>query len=489
MIKRIPKYLRKQLSLASYKTSDILKKAVATKKTITENFQITFLGATGTVTGSKYLLEKDDKKILIDCGLFQGLKELRLRNREPFIIPPKHLDAIILTHAHLDHSGFVPLLVKRGFKGKIYCTKATYDLCKILLPDSGYLQEEEARYARRKGYSRHKKPEPLYNQRDAEKSLRYFQTVDFKNEIDILEKFKITFHGAGHILGASSVQVKCDNKSILFSGDLGRYDAPIMYDPIQIPETDYVVVESTYGDRAHKHDSDIAGELAKVVNDTAKKGGTLVIPAFAVGRSQDILYYLYQLKKEKRIPDMPVFLDSPMSIEVTQLLYKYADKIRLTQKNCLEMYKGATFTVTTQQSKSINEYTFPKIIISASGMVTGGRILHHVRNFGTDYKNTILFVGYQAMGTRGRKILEGEREVKIHGQYYSITAKIKQITNTSAHADYKEILQWLGELKKSPTKIFVTHGEPKAAEAMKEKIKHKYKWNAITPEYQETVVL
>lgn len=489
MIKRIPKYLREQLSLASYKTSDLLKKAVSTKKTVVEGFQITFLGAVGTVTGSKYLLENRDKKILIDCGLFQGLKELRLRNREPFAIPPKHLDAIILTHAHLDHSGFIPLLVKKGFKGKIYCTKATYDLCQILLPDSGYLQEEETRYARRKGYSKHRMPQALYTQKDAEKSLKHFKTVEFGVETEILDKFKVTFYGAGHILGASSVQIKSDDKSIMFSGDLGRYDAPIMNDPVKIPHSDYLVVESTYGDREHKHDTHVDKEIASVINETAGKGGTLVIPAFAVGRSQDILYHVYKLKKDGKIPDVPVFLDSPMSIKVTNLLYKYAHKIRLTAKECLEMYKGATFTVTTQQSKSINEYTFPKIIISASGMATGGRILHHIRNFGTDYKNTILFVGYQAEGTRGRQILEGRRDIKIHGQFYSIKADIKQITNTSAHADYKEVLKWLGALDKTPTKIFVTHGEPDAANAMKEKIVKKFKWDAVTPEYKETVIL
>lgn len=450
--------------------------------------QITFLGASKTVTGSKYLLEYLDKKILVDCGLFQGVKDDRVKNRKELPIPPKRVDAIILTHAHLDHSGYIPLMVKEGFKGSIYSTKATYELCKIILPDSGYLQEEDARYMKKKHVSKHENPEPLYTEEDAEKSLKNFKVVRFNDKIKIDSNISFEINPAGHILGAGIVSVFLGDNKIVFSGDLGRTNDEILYDPAKVESANYILCESTYGDRVHK-DTDRKSDLAEIINKTVNRGGNLVIPAFAVGRTQLLLYYIYQLKKEKKIPSIPIFVDSPMSIKVTNLLDDFANEHKLTEKECLEIYDDTKFTTTVEQSKRIFEYNVPSVIISASGMMTGGRILHHIAHYGPDNKNTILLVGYQAVGTRGRALQEGRNELRIHGQVVKVNAEVTKLENMSAHADSNEIMDWLKGFKEKPNKLFVIHGEEKSSNALAERVISELDWNVEVPEYLQITQL
>jgi metallo-beta-lactamase family protein len=453
--------------------------------------KLTFLGATGTVTGSRYLLEDDGRKFLIDCGLFQGLKELRLRNWEAFSILPSSIDAILLTHAHLDHSGFIPKLVREGFRGPVYCSAATFDLCSILLPDSGYLQEEDAARANRHSYSKHKPALPLYTQQDAKKCLEQFRPVDYATPHRLSDFLEVSFHRAGHILGASCVHISDGSSSILFSGDLGRLNDPVMKAPVQMQGADYVVVESTYGGRLHGK-SDPAEDLEQIVNRTVRRGGSLIIPAFAVGRAQMIMYYLHRLKAEKRIPGrLPVYLDSPMAINATELLHKYPNDHRLTEGLCKDVCDAAQYVQTTEESKQLddNAANMPCVIISASGMATGGRILHHLKRFMGDARNTILLAGYQAAGTRGDRLARGEKEIKIHGQMRPVRAEVVRLDNMSAHADYAEVLKWMGSFKIRPRKVFVTHGESSAAQSLAEKIRAQYGWDAVVPEYtqQETL--
>lgn len=454
-------------------------------KKFIDDFQITFLGAAKTVTGSKYLLEKGKTKILLDCGLFQGLKELRLRNWSALPVNPKTLDAVILTHAHLDHSGYLPLLVKNGFRGKVYCTEATFDLCKILLPDSGFLQEEDARYAKKHEFSKHKNPKPLYTQKDAVNTFKYFHTVNFNEEIKINDDFSFSIVRAGHIIGAGSVLVKSQNKSILFSGDLGRPNSPIVHNPAKIPHADYIVVESTYGDRLHT-DTNPEEDLADIINKTVAKGGKIIMPAFSVGRTQKILYYINRLKNRGQIPDLTVFLDSPMSVKVTQLIDDYVEEEKLSREEYQDIYKSAKFCITREQSKRIATIPGPCIIISASGMATGGRVLHHIANFGTKPNSTIVFAGYQAEGTRGRDLVDGKRDVKIHGNIVHVRAKIETLANMSDHADCKEILEWLKAMPNPPKKVFVTHGEVSASQGLAKQIEEKLGWKTEIPEYLET---
>jgi len=450
--------------------------------------KLTFLGATGTVTGSKYLLADGNKKILIDCGLFQGQKELRLRNWEKPPVDPRNLSAILLTHAHLDHSGYIPKMVKGGFKGPIYCSEATFDLCKILLPDSGHIQEEDAEQANRYGYSKHKPALPLYTEQDARACLQYFKPVDFGQSHRLSDDLSFTLHRAGHILGASFIRVSDGGgTSILFSGDIGRFNDPVMKDPAQIQDVDYLVVESTYGDRLHdKHDP--AEDIEKIVNETAARGGTVIIPAFAVGRAQSIMYYIHKLKTENRIPaNMPVYLDSPMAVNASNLLCKHLNDHRMPRGLCMDVCGIATYTRTPAESKAINQTNnIPKIVISASGMATGGRVLHHLKHYIGDPRNTVLLAGYQAAGTRGDRLARGEKEIKIHGQMWPVRAQIVRMDNMSAHADYSEILKWMGNFRQPPRKIFVTHGEPVAAASLQKKIIEKYGWNAVVPTYLQT---
>jgi len=444
-----------------------------------------FLGAAGTVTGSKYLLTTPHKKILVDCGLFQGLKNLRLRNWEALPFYPNKIDALLVTHAHIDHTGYIPLLVKQGFRGPIYCSEATFELCKILLRDSGMLQEEEAAFANKYGFSKHNPALPLYTLKDAEASFNYFHPLPFNTPFDLGTNIHFSFLPAGHILGASFIRLTDGKISLLFSGDIGRFHDVIMNPPTPVTQADYLVLESTYGDRKHSED-DPKEIIRNVVLQTTKQGGTLVIPSFAVGRAQTILYLLSLLRQEKAIPPIPIYVDSPMSTNVTKLYCQFSQEHNLPHDRCIDMCKIAHFVNTPQESKELDLNMAPKIIITASGMATGGRVLHHLKAFIGDPKNTIFFIGFQAAGTRGASLVGGAKEIKIHGQYFSVKAKIIHGDSFSAHADYTEILTWLKNLKSPPKEIFLTHGEPTQSDALRLRIQDAFKFNCIVPEYLQT---
>lgn len=444
--------------------------------------KLTFLGGVGTVTGSKYLLETKNKRILIDCGLFQGRKELRLRNWAPLPIEPKSIDVVLVTHAHIDHTGYIPLLVKNGFKGHIYATKATIDLCKILLPDSGHLQEEDARRANKYGYTKHAPALPLYTIDDALRALTHFKAVNFGTPLQLHNDFQATWIRAGHILGASMIHCKTHDTRILFSGDLGRLNDPIMNAPEPIEDTDYLVIESTYGDRLHEL-SNPTKKIAQIINRTINRSGTILIPSFAVGRTQLILYYLYQIKTTGQIPDIPIYLDSPMAIDATTIMSHYPTEHHLSKETYKRICQIATYVNTPEESKWIDAQVFPKIIISASGMATGGRILHHLKVFAPDSRNTIMLTGFQAAETRGASILNGLPEVKIHGEMIPIRAEVANVTELSAHADYGEILTWMKGFRCPPRRVFITHGERDAAISLKQHIHEQLGWSCSIPEY------
>lgn len=444
--------------------------------------RLTFLGATNTVTGSKFLLQIDNKIILIDCGLFQGLKELRMRNWTKFPLDPKKIHAVVLTHAHLDHSGYLPVLIKNGFTGKIYCSQATKDLCAILLPDSGYLMEEEAKLANKLGYSKHQPAVPLYTRAEAEQSLQHFRVLDFRKQLKLGEETHMSLIPAGHILGASFVQFRHYGSTILFSGDLGRPEDPIMYPPSVMQAADYLVLESTYGNKLHEKINPI-DELSVIINRTVERGGTVIIPAFAVGRAQHLLYFLYQLKQTNRIPRIPIYLDSPLAKDATDIFGKHTELHRLSPDLSKRVCEIPTYVNSREESQTLDSVLSPKIIISASGMLEGGRVLHHIRAFATDPKSTIVFAGYQAAGTRGADLINGKKEIKVYGEPLTVNAEIEVLSNMSAHADYEEILQWLSNFNHHPRKVFITHGEPDATHSLKEKIEEKYKWNVVIPDY------
>lgn len=449
---------------------------------------ITFLGATGTVTGSKYLLTFGKYKVLVECGLFQGLKENRLLNWGGLPIEASDIDAVLLTHAHIDHSGYIPLLVKNGFEGPIYATKATRDLCSILLPDSGHIHEEDARFANKHKFAKHSPAIPLYTQLDAEISLKQFKVVDFGKPYKIVGDLTASWHRVGHILGAASIKCVCDQTDILFSGDLGRTEDPIMKSPAKIQSAQYIVLDSTYGNREHT-EVDAQEKLKNVINKTIKKGGTVLIPAFAVGRSQKILYYLYHLLKNEQIPNVPVYLDSPLAINATKIMLQNIKEHKLDKEECEKVCNIARYVNSSEESKSLDRDEIPKIILSASGMATGGRVLHHLKVFLPDPKSTILFVGYQAYGTRGQRILSGASEIKIHGQKIPIKANIEYLGNTSAHGDYTEILSWLRNFNVSPKKVFLTHGEPDSTKNLKKIIEENLDWNCSIPAYKDKETL
>ena len=446
--------------------------------------RIQFLGGTGTVTGSKYLLEHAGRRVLVDCGLFQGLKQLRLRNWEPLPIKAADLDAVLLTHAHMDHSGFVPRLVKLGFKGPVYCTEATFDLCKLLLLDSARLQEEEADFANRHGHSRHKPALPLYTEQDARDALQHFEVVPFGKDHEPWPGWSWRCKRAGHILGAASVRIAWTDGSILFSGDLGRSDDLVMRPPESPDPADHVVIESTYGDRLHR-DVDVLSALAAVVNRTAARGGVLVIPSFAVGRAQTLLHAIHVLKQARRIPDMPVYLNSPMAADVTRIYRQHLDEHRLSAEQCAALSQEATIVNTMEESKRLNTLSYPSIIVSASGMATGGRVLHHIKAYAPDARNTILFAGFQAAGTRGAALVGGAKEVKIHGEYVPVRAEVANLDSLSAHADREQLLAWLGALP-APRRVFVTHGEPVAADSLRLAIEERHGWPVTVPDYLES---
>jgi metallo-beta-lactamase family protein len=450
--------------------------------------RLTFFGAAGTVTGSKYLLEHDGKRVLVDCGLFQGLKQLRLRNWEPLPLPAEKIDAVILTHAHIDHSGYLPALAKRGFHGPVFCTEATADLAALLLPDSGHLQEEDALYANRNGFSKHQPALPLYTEEDARKTLRLFKPRDFGQEFEAVPGMHVSFSLAGHILGAASVRIRWDSGSILFSGDLGRHEDLVMRPPEPPPAADYVVVESTYGDRSHERE-DPATTFAEVINRTAARGGVVVVPAFAVGRAQALMYLLATLKRDRRIPDLPVFLNSPMAANTTALYHKHRKQHRLTDEECELMHTAARIVNSVEESQSLNDLRYPAVIISASGMATGGRVVHHLKAFAPGQRNTVLLAGYQAAGTRGAALAGGAKEIKIHGKYVPVKAEVVNLGSLSAHADREELLAWIGALPRAPKRVFVTHGEPVAADTFRRAIEEKYRWPASVPEHLQAVEL
>jgi metallo-beta-lactamase family protein len=451
--------------------------------------QLNFWGAAGTVTGSKYLVTTGSRRVLVDCGLFQGLKELRLRNRTPFPVEPASIDAVVLTHAHLDHTGYLPLLVRNGFRGPVYCTEATRHLSEILLPDSGHLQEEEAAFANREGYSRHRPALPLYTRDDAVQSLERFAPIPYEEEVELGGGVSVRLHPAGHILGAATVRLRAEGTSVLFSGDLGRPNDPILRPPAPAESADYLVVESTYGDRRHAA-VDPAESLAEVVTRTAARGGSVVIPAFAVGRTQTLLYLVRHLKEEGRIPDLPVFLDSPMAGAATRVFREHgAAESLLDQAEVDAVCDAAKVVETVQESKRIDRGAFPRIIISASGMATGGRVLHHLKVFAPDPRNTILFTGYQALGTRGGDMVRGAEEVKIHGAYVPVRAEVASLDNVSGHADYAEILEWLRTVPAAPRRTFITHGEPAAADALRRRIEEELSWSCRIPEHGEQAEL
>ena len=449
-----------------------------------KTMDLQFIGATETVTGSKYLLTSGNNRILIDCGLFQGLKNLRERNWNPLPFMPSQINNVVLTHAHLDHSGYIPVLIKQGFKGKIYCSHGTRELCKILLPDSGFLQEEEANFANRHQLTNHKPALPLYTRKEAEDSLDYFHPIEFEQDQDLGGGLKFRLLHAGHILGASMIRMTDGKRTLVFTGDLGRPHDVMMNAPDFIEETDYLVMESTYGDRLHGSENP-KDELAEVINRTSKRGGTTVIPSFAVGRAQAILYLIQQLQKENKIPEIPVFLDSPMATDVTDLYCDFAPEHKLSKNECAAMCRTAKIINTVDESKALDTDKFPKIIISASGMATGGRVVHHLKTYIGDPRNTILFAGYQAAGTRGQAITQGAKEVKIHGEYHPVRAEIVVQDALSAHADYGEIIEWLKHLKKAPKEVFLTHGEPIAADVFRRKIKETFGWKVHVPQYLE----
>ena len=450
--------------------------------------QLTFLGGTGTVTGSKYLVEWEGRRLLVDCGLYQGLKPLRLRNWAPFPVPPASLDAVILTHAHLDHSGYLPRLVKEGFGGTVYCTAGTRDLCRILLLDSAMLMEEEADNARRYGYSRHREPSPLYTSEHVEKTLRLVRSVPWGQAFSLRDGLEFTFRKAGHILGAGFVQLRHKGVSLTFSGDLGRQEDPLFAPPENLTPTDYLVVESTYGDRTHEA-ADPLEQIANLVGGAVEKGGVLLIPSFAVGRTQSLLYRLWELKRANRLPPVPVFVDSPMAIAATQLYALHPSDHALGQDGCEEVFGIARYVKLPEESKALSRREGPMILISASGMATGGRILHHLKAFAPRPSTTILLAGYQAAGTRGAALAHGAAEIKIHGEYVPVNAEVISMKNFSAHADSGEIVDWLRTAGSAPKRTFITHGEPLASEALRQKIRRELGWDAEIPDFKDSVRL
>jgi metallo-beta-lactamase family protein len=461
-----------------------------------------FWGGVGTVTGSKYLVKADRGRVLVDCGLFQGLKELRERNWQDPPFDPKSLDSVLITHAHIDHTGYLPRLVAQGFNNPVYCSRGTADLLKILLPDAARIQEEDADYRNRHKLTKHQPALPLYTEEDARAAIQMIQPMGNRGEkIEVAPGIRAGFRIAGHILGSSLVLVEIDGagddgkgRRILFSGDLGHYDQPIIHDPVPPPACDYLLVESTYGDRLHNPEKP-KDALERIIKDAIKRKGVVLIPAFAIGRTQELIYLIRELEDEERIPILPVRVDSPMAAAATQAYSHRTEEqdedyasVLARRQHPLRTRSMVTAS-SREESKRLNEEEGTRIIISASGMMTGGRVLHHARRILPDRNATIVFVGYQAAGTTGRRILDGQREVKIMGQFTPVNCHIERIGGFSAHADWKEVLRWLEGLPAAPRRVFNTHGEPEAANAMRDHIAERFGWRVEVPQYGDKVEL
>jgi metallo-beta-lactamase family protein len=460
--------------------------------------KITFLGAAQTVTGSKHLVESDGVRVMVDAGLFQGLKELRLRNWQDLPVPASSLDAIVLTHAHLDHCGYLPRLVAQGFRGRVFCTAGTQDLCRIVLPDSGRLHEEDAAYANRHGFSKHTPALPLYTEVDAFRAVSLLQPCGYDRTLPVAKGIEVEFVNAGHLLGSSYVRMHLEGRTILFGGDLGRFGRPVLPDPTMVAEADVLLVESTYGDRVHEQDDDGA-RLETIVKETTERGGKLIIPAFAIGRVEELIYWLKRLESAKRIPALPVFLDSPMAAAA---LVRYAARVQELDPElqpgphagrerdvcvfCTERFHVVT---SPEESKQLTASKGPAIVISSSGMAEGGRVVHHLKAALPDARNTVLFVGYQAAGSRGRRLVDGERRVKMHGEWVPVAARIERLDSMSAHADANEIVRWLRGFTRPPSRTFVVHGEPPAQTALGARITAELGWRHSAPAYRESQIL
>ena len=457
---------------------------------------LTFLGAAGTVTGSKHLLDLGDHRVLVDCGLFQGLKDLRLRNWAALPIDASRIDAVVLTHAHLDHCGYLPRLVAQGFKGRIFCTPGTRELCTLVLPDSAHLQEEDARTANRHGYSKHTPALPLYTSLDAARTLTRLQPVGYNRPVPVVPGVDVEFINAGHLLGSAYARLHVGGKTILFGGDLGRYGRPVLPDPSPVPAADALLVESTYGDRTHPPDDDGVA-LAAIVNDAVKRGGKIIVPSFAIGRTEEVIYWIKRLEEQGRIPVLPVYIDSPMAAGALQFYRERVDELDpdLTQGNdgqkqvSIFATRRMTIVETVEQSKAVMHSPASAIVIAASGMATGGRVLHHLVAGLPDSRNTVMFVGFQGAGTRGRLLVDGAKQIKLLGQIVNVSAKIERLDSMSAHADAGEILRWLQGFTQPPKMTFIVHGEPAAAEALEKKIQSELKWPTHIAKYLERVEL
>jgi metallo-beta-lactamase family protein len=444
---------------------------------------ITFLGGADTVTGSKFLVQHGGQSLLVDCGLFQGYKQLRLRNWRPLPVVPGQIHAVILTHAHLDHSGYLPLLAREGFRGRVHATPGTRDLCAILLPDSGHIQEEDAAFANRHGFSKHAPALPLYTRRDALDCLKQIHGVPFNHSFQPIRGWNASFSPAGHILGAASLLLEVAGHRILFSGDLGRPDDLLMNPPADPPPADTVLIESTYGDRQHPHE-DLVAELGPALQRLAARGGVAVVPVFAVGRAQALLHAIAQLKSKGAIPrGLPVFLDSPMAVHTTNLFTQHPDDHRLSSREAQAMAHAATMVETTDQSKALAKRHGPMVILAASGMATGGRVLHHLALYAGHHRNMIVLTGYQSPGTRGARIATGEKTVRIHGQDVALQAEVVQLQSASAHADANQLLAWLRKMPRPPGQVYVVHGDMAASDTLRQRIEHELKWRAMVPEH------
>lgn len=462
---------------------------------MTNSISIQFLGAAHCVTGSKFLLRTSSTTTLVDCGLFQGLKELRERNWNPLPFSPSKIDQVILTHAHIDHTGYLPRLRKEGFDGPVYCTPSTAELLALLLPDCGHLQEEDARYAAKKGFSKHANPLPLFTAADGVETLRLLRTVGFGKRVALNDELAFRYHPTGHILGSGSLEIEAGPLRLWFSGDMGRYHDEVMHPPSAGNDADFIFVESTYGDRLHP-DNDVSADLADIINRTANRGGAVLIPAFAIGRTQTMLYHIRRLEDAGQIPRLPVFIDSPMAVDASALYCKFGHEenlkldLTMTDDDCCPLRcRDTKFIRTPEESKRINELKAPAIIIAASGMASGGRVVHHLANRLPDRRNTVLLAGFQAEGTRGRALMNGEKKLKIHGRFIPVKAEVNSISGLSAHGDQRDLMRWLSGFRQAPRRVFLVHGEEKGLNGLGDEIRAHLKWPVHIPKHLEQVGL